>query len=1744
MVDIILCWICWLFWVGLPTLTAYPISSSIQTDLSYIHITSGWERYWIQCMIAVLSITAAAFTLVGCLCCRRPRRPKGFQEFKDGNNIGPESALEHTIEGLELDVPRMLTIADRVQFEPLPVDHIISGSKNSSKLKPLPLSTSFFEERDSDPNTLPEHCRDWFDAQELSVPREKLKYLRELGHGWFGKVVEGRADLEECKRISKNGGVVVRILTEEATTKEKAWFLGEATPYLKLQHQNILTLLGLCLDTDPYLLIFESCPVGDLKRFLLSNYDLKSQNALIKENIPIRMALDIAAGLKHMHDYGFVHTDLSARNCLVASDLSAKLGDYGTGVEKYPEDYYVVGDRALPIRWSAPESIECTDTTIETREITPQANMWSYGIFLWEIATWGSKPYNDKSDEQVIQMLLSLRTDSLPNGTQVLQTYLEGCASNILQAIQLCLDSKPQKRSTLDEVKQILLNEYTDYLDFDQRWESLRVNKIKHIRSASLQDLRGSIDSDYWTTIVDDTPRQSSFRLGPCEPVKNVPNVKNIVVHHESSSETEEESWKRQIEQGVYTEKVKEKSKSVTDLMVLVHIDLDSDAEVSMGTQVPDKYVKKKLPASGSDSDIRHSVHTDEFDEALRKLRDSLPNNTSHKIKMLDTSERPKLLTLTMDQGQTPILRLSLDDDESVTENSATPTANANVETRSDKHVLRLLSKGNPDLPLLRFVPDVASSCETLQENIESQYNDVSKHENNDNSYFSNNFSVNYEELENQIVDVELWNHALDSVLKKKVPGFLYEGEFNQYTEPSTKQVSNDTPELIVTAVSTENTPQCQTKYSTYNTSDEFSNVDDIDMERQCIPNDEEEERKQLSTPDDEQSSDSGFRDKESCEEEENVCSSSVPASSVNDSAMNTSTCTEEQQLQILFELDAILDAEYYATLQGPEKVTESLSLVKCTGDRMFQVNDEESDSLKTVDTIVEIEVGGAVNVNSTENNTVISVSEGEKEVEADIVCKREEHVEVRNSNNISVTSPLKDAIQNHRVADLQNHSVSMDMECMNTHRTLEEYLPNVNKIENETEKSESANEIEKFEIENESKNENSTETKSENRNKTENEIENRSEAENEIENKSETENESENRNEDENKYQNQNANTNDEEEDSSTMSLRSDNSYVSFGMEEEFVTAIRNELREKLPCAQMSVVEPLEMHDDDDNPSLSTDIENKQWDDDDEDNEEMSNQGSGGVGISIRYNIYGTPLSPIQEERESTLTSESLMSNSRDTSITSRESAVSDDVLLVDTRTNKMVLLEGLGERLHDDERDTTNGDLSEEENLDYNCSVVRSRDEKSHIMIGSGVAPLPSPEEESKWQQLPPPFPLPLPLPVEDGLMSTSFGTEHGWGSQDEDEEEEEEEEDEEDEDEDNSSSSGEFVWKRYNEPHVEQVQTRSMLASNSEGSAVDIEDEMDAEEEEEDEEEEEEEEEDEEEEEFTPSAWNATLAPHRSALRSPDKTLKSGDDSDQKKSVWFKKQRYHCVYEYPKETLATDTQGETSTTWEPTSYAGSVSNKHISLEYCSSSALSLNWEEMLDEPRLDLYPLDYDDGNHTGNEEFFVSSSNRPFQFQTSDSKYVSQFFPGASTSANEESDEVDSGHQVVQQNRMELMSDYGHSQQHQLGELRHTRDRLKLNLSTNGTPSFLVKQLKEDDIEQLEEKDKVVETAENVDFTENQCILSNSSNHDLLPMVPLRDIRQERSLDPASSKSVQCDSQRNVEPTDKCSVLIDD
>ncbi|KAJ8682704.1 hypothetical protein QAD02_018496 [Eretmocerus hayati] len=1462
------CWIIVLCLQGLTypleALPIHPTQESPDSDETLRH----FEQHWIKYAVGLLTVTVTAFTLVGCLCCRRNSRSKGFQEFKDGISIDNEQAAPQ-LHGLELQVP---IGPDRVQFDPLPADHFSPESACSSpRLKALSNGIAPFavpdEDSESELSTLKDSCHEWFANTELHVPREKLKYLREIGHGWFGKVVEGYADLQGigfAKGNARNGNVVVRILTEEATAKEKAWFLGEATLYFKLRHRNILSLYGSCLETDPYLLLFESCPLGNLKAFLRGNRDPQTRAALIKQNMPTRIAIEIGAGLRHMHEHGLAHTDLAARNCLVASDLSIKLGDYGTSVEKYPEDYYVLGDRALPIRWSAPETIECTETTIETREITARANLWSYAVLMWEIATWGERPYNELEDEKVIEMLLSSKTGKKEVGSQILLQNSENCASNLLEAIKTCLILEPEKRLPLERVRHVLLKEQleAECSDFDQRWISMRPNNIREpTRSASLQDLRGSLDSEQWSIIT-----QTSFRLGPEEPVKNVPYGRSRLPFGDTDSETEEESWRGRVERGAYTEKVKQKSKSVADLMILVHIEPDSDADLSLGPQIPMVEKRKRLPTTGSDSDLPSAVFDDQFDLALRNLRDPLvPGNSLRGLKSLNSNsiERPKLLDLSSSPNRTNSPRRFFD-------------SKTEVKEASDKTTVQLLTKESPQGASTESNRKLISRYESLQNsspnnkstksevNVQSQISTAVKDERLESPYLSRNVQVtdldeievvalkdNKHNVKNHLIDVNSWSSALEAALEHK-------GEDpSVYATPSPVHIIESSNDEKITP-----SPQSRAEYSAEDNEDELSNAEDLPgLSKRNLPMDEEDDRKRMSTPDDERSSDSGFRDKESCEEEESPLPGPLPnlTASQSNTPKSTHDSAEEEQMRVLYELDTILDAECYGTLND--------SLDPNLDHLLVQESNKSSQKIPTENLEIETETSEVVITPSSETagETIREVLQTDKSSSDDA--------------NLTIiesavdSQPIMPVDPAHRAALAEDDPINCPSQPESSSWPCLMALGD------------------------------------------------------------------------------------NDDEDSSTMSMRSDNSYVSFGMDEEFVTAIRNELKEKLPHAQMSVVEVQEPQDEDE-PSIASDFDNKNWDDEAE--EELADR-TGIIDISIRYNTFGTPLSPILEERESAGNSESTnvtRTDSQDASITSKggsNSLSEDDVLFIDTRTNQATLIQGVSSHPEESQgmsnyNATAGGNQL---NLVKHCNQqVENLDtpNTSHDnVIASGTgAPLPSPEDEGcKWQQQITGF------PTLDNLIS----------------------------------SSGEFVWQQYGAAHKEVLPeykspTKKKEVEKSQENREAQKAKEDGEGSEEDYGSDEEDEE-----EFTPSAWDANLAPHRSALRSPDKSLRSGD---QKKSVCFKKQRYQCVYEYPKETPP-ENQSPTVSSWKPTSYT--------------------DWEEMIDNcDRFNFRPTDYFDTSNTRNdEEFFVSSSNRPFQFQSGSGKYVSQFFPGASGSGTDATSE---------------------------------------------------------------------------------------------------------------------------------------
>lgn len=72
----------------------------------------------------------------------------------------------------------------------------------------------------------------------------------------YVQVVEGEArGLQEGRHCK----VIVKILREDATQTEQKFFLNEVKPYRDLNHQNVLKLVGRCLETNPYLILLEAC---------------------------------------------------------------------------------------------------------------------------------------------------------------------------------------------------------------------------------------------------------------------------------------------------------------------------------------------------------------------------------------------------------------------------------------------------------------------------------------------------------------------------------------------------------------------------------------------------------------------------------------------------------------------------------------------------------------------------------------------------------------------------------------------------------------------------------------------------------------------------------------------------------------------------------------------------------------------------------------------------------------------------------------------------------------------------------------------------------------------------------------------------------------------------------------------------------------------------------------------------------------------------------------------------------------------------------------------------------------------------------------------------------------------------------------------------------------------------------------------------------------------------------------------
>ena len=82
------------------------------------------------------------------------------------------------------------------------------------------------------------------------------------------------------------------------------------------------------------------------------------------------------------------HGDLACRNILLTDQRIVKISDFGLSKRLYTQLSTSPKDIAQPVKWLALE-------VIQLGEVTVMADVWSYGIVLWEIFELGKDPYCD-----------------------------------------------------------------------------------------------------------------------------------------------------------------------------------------------------------------------------------------------------------------------------------------------------------------------------------------------------------------------------------------------------------------------------------------------------------------------------------------------------------------------------------------------------------------------------------------------------------------------------------------------------------------------------------------------------------------------------------------------------------------------------------------------------------------------------------------------------------------------------------------------------------------------------------------------------------------------------------------------------------------------------------------------------------------------------------------------------------------------------------------------------------------------------------------------------------------------------------------------------------------------------------------------------------------------------------------------------------------------------------------------------
>lgn len=287
----------------------------------------------------------------------------------------------------------------------------------------------------------------FYEFKTIEIATNRFSETNRLGHGGFGPVYKG---------LLPNGQVVaVKKLSLNSRQGDRE-FTNEVKLLLKIQHRNLVTLLGCCVEGPEKMLVYEYLPNRSLDNILFD----KERAVSLDWSKRYGILIGIARGLLYLHEEAperIIHRDIKASNILLDEQLKPKISDFGLarlfpGEDTHMDTFRISGTYG----YMAPEYAMHGVLSVKT-------DVFSFGVLVLEIVS-GRKNHDKNLDNKQADLLkytwnLSQVGKTMDLIDPVLRKWNREEVAMCIQLGLLCCQATVAERPNMNTVHLMLLSD-------------------------------------------------------------------------------------------------------------------------------------------------------------------------------------------------------------------------------------------------------------------------------------------------------------------------------------------------------------------------------------------------------------------------------------------------------------------------------------------------------------------------------------------------------------------------------------------------------------------------------------------------------------------------------------------------------------------------------------------------------------------------------------------------------------------------------------------------------------------------------------------------------------------------------------------------------------------------------------------------------------------------------------------------------------------------------------------------------------------------------------------------------------------------------------------------------------------------------------------------------------------------------------------------------------------------------------